>query len=101
MFFVHRALGDPFLQECQFLFGHRFFVIRGRHHFIWIVADDPFDQLTFVRLAWHDGARINGNLAQVEPQVGLSRRFVNAVTGRTFFRQDRLDISGKADLAGR
>ena len=73
----------------------------GGIDFVVVGGEDAVDHLAFVRLAGRDGARLDGHLPPVEPQVGLSRGAVRAVAGEAVFGQDRPDVAIEAQLFGR
>ena len=92
---------DPGLEPL--LLGRRELLVdrRRRHDFVFVRGEDAADHLAFVRLARRDGARLDGHLPPVEPQIGLARGAVRPVAGKAVLGQDRPHVAIEAQLLGR
>ena len=92
---------DPCL-EFLLLYRRELLVDRWRrHHFVFIGGEDAVDHLALVRLAGRDGPRLDGHLAPVETQAGLSRGTIRPVAGKAVLGQDRPDFPIEVQLLGR
>ena len=95
---ILRALGDPALENFFLLIGELFVRIGRRHQLFFIGAEDPFDQIAFIRLARHEGVLLQSGLTHIEPQFRLAMFRVVAVTVETVVREDRPHITVELDL---
>ena len=95
---ILRALGDPTFENFFLLSGEFLVRIGRRHQLVFIGAEDPFDQIAFIRLARHEGVLLQSGLTHIEPQFRLAMAWVVAVAVETVVREDRPHITVELDL---
>ena len=95
---ILRALGDPAFENFFLLSGEFLVRIGRRHQFVFIGAEDPLDQIAFIRLARHEGVLLHSGLTHIEPQFRLAMASVVAMAVETVVREDRPHITVELDL---
>ena len=73
-----------------------------RHEVVFVLGENPFNDFRCLGLAWDDGnlptlARLQGEFADVETEVSLTRLRVEAVAVETGVRHDRTDVAVEVD----
>ena len=73
--------------------------LRRRHDVIGVVADDTLPDFTLGQVAWDDRSAAfmftSGFFREVEPELGLTRFLIEAVTGETVLGENGADIAVK------
>ena len=105
MGFVDGTLRDPAAEE--FLLGGREGLVRllVRHHVIFVLGEETFDDFALIGLAWddRDGAALAGLqcvVAEIQTQAAFARLRVEAVAMEAGVRHDRTDVAIEADRIG-
>src|SRR5260370_684881 len=60
---------------------------------------DSANQLALVGLAGHDGALLDGDFADIEPELALDLARVGAVAGEALVRKDRPNVAIEVDFS--
>ena len=95
------TLGDPSLEQL-FLDGRELLGRPGRgHDLAGIVAQDSSDQLALLHVRRDDRALGQGDLAEVESEVGLAVGLVGTVAKVAVLGQDRPDVAVELDRPAR
>ncbi len=108
MLAIFGAVLDPLLEDRHLLWRQHLVRRLGRHALVDVRRANPVHELAAIRIARHDRALArclrqlgDGELAQIEPQPGLPRRRVGAVTLEAVLGEDRADVPVVVDRVGR
>src|ERR1043165_3990071 len=98
---IFRAFGNPLpqqflLRRCEFLVG-----FQRWHHIVLVRVVDAVDQFPLLGVAGNDGALLQRDLADVEPNLGLAIVFVRAVTDEAVLGENRPDVAVELQRMGR
>ena len=94
---VRCSLSDPFGDQIALFLGDRFASFWGRHDRIGVIGEDAFEDCACLGVSRKNGVCIEGCLAIIESQVGLSRVGVGTMAGEAGIGEDGSDISIEFD----
>ena len=94
---VRCPLSDPFGDQIALFLGDRFACFWGRHDRIGVIGEDAFEDCAGLGVSRKNGVCIEGCLAIIESQVGLSRVGVRTMAGEAGIGEDGSDISIEFD----
>src|SRR5690606_7584416 len=90
---VFRAGLDPLPQALLLFRRERLLCVRRRHDVVRIRREDPSDQRALAGLAGSDRALLDRIVAAIEPEAGLARGAVRAVTGEAVLGEDGANVA--------